>query len=175
MTTLDWHYKGLPLDVGEIALADVAKHGWNVLRGDLPTPVMVLLRDPLADNIAAMAAWCAERDLLLAPHGKSTMAPQIFERQLAAGAWAMTCATPWHLRRSPKFERTSRSPRVFRLKSRTTFAPAISQIVMPGSMSNPPLIPLAAGAASHGAVNIATFSFFRAPRSRSRSTPGGAR
>ena len=26
------------------------------------------------------------------------MAPQIFERQLAAGAWALTCATPWHLR-----------------------------------------------------------------------------
>ncbi len=98
MTTLDWHYKGLPLDVGEIELADIGKQGWNVLRGDLPTPVMVLLRDPLADNIAAMAAWCEERGLLLAPHGKSTMAPQIFERQLAAGAWALTCATPWHLR-----------------------------------------------------------------------------
>ena len=98
MTTLDWHYKGLPLDVGEIDLVDVPKQGWNVLRGDLPTPLMVLLRDPLTDNIAAMAAWCAERDLLLAPHGKSTMAPQIFERQLAAGAWALTCATPWHLR-----------------------------------------------------------------------------
>jgi D-serine deaminase-like pyridoxal phosphate-dependent protein len=98
MTTLDWHYKGLPLDLSEIELQDVGKQGWNVLRGDLPTPVMVLLRDALADNIAAMAAWCAERGLLLAPHGKSTMAPQIFERQLAAGAWAMTCATPWHLR-----------------------------------------------------------------------------
>ena len=61
MTTLDWHYKGLPLDVSEIELADIGKQGWNVLRGDLPTPVMVLLRDPLADNIAAMAAWCAER------------------------------------------------------------------------------------------------------------------
>lgn len=98
MTTLDWHYKGLPLDTSEIELADIGRQGWNVLRGDLPTPVMVLLRDPLAGNIAAMAAWCAERGLLLAPHGKSTMAPQIFERQLAAGAWGMTCATPWHLR-----------------------------------------------------------------------------
>ncbi len=98
MTTLDWHYKGLPLDLAELDLADVGKQGWNLLRGDLPTPVMVLLRDPLANNIAAMAAWCAERGLLLAPHGKSTMAPQIFERQLAAGAWGMTCATPWHLR-----------------------------------------------------------------------------
>ena len=80
-----------------------------MLRGDLPTPVMVLLRDPLADNIAAMAAWCAERGLLLAPHGKSTMAPQIFERQLAAGAWALTCADAVAPARVPRGRRRSGS------------------------------------------------------------------
>ena len=48
MTTLDWHYKGLPLDLDELELADIGRQGWNVLRGDLPMPVMVLLRDPLA-------------------------------------------------------------------------------------------------------------------------------
>ena len=98
MTTLDWHYKGLPLDIDGLELADIGRQGWNVLRGDLPMPVMVLLRDPLHENMRAMAAWCAERGLELAPHGKSTMAPQIFREQLAAGAWGMTCATPWHLR-----------------------------------------------------------------------------
>ena len=98
MTTLDWHYKGLPLDIDELELADIGRQGWNVLRGDLPMPVMVLLRDPLPRTSRAMAAWCAERGLQLAPHGKSTMAPQIFREQLAAGAWGMTCATPWHLR-----------------------------------------------------------------------------
>lgn len=98
MTMLDWHYKGLPLDLGEVELGDVGRQGWNLLRGDLPMPVMVLLRDPMAANIEAMAAWCAERGLLLAPHGKSTMAPEIFRQQLAAGAWGLTCATPWHLR-----------------------------------------------------------------------------
>jgi D-serine deaminase-like pyridoxal phosphate-dependent protein len=98
MTTLDWHYKGLPLDTDGLELADIGRQGWNVLRGDLPMPVMVLLRDPLHENVREMAAWCAERGLELAPHGKSTMAPQIFREQLAAGAWGMTCATPWHLR-----------------------------------------------------------------------------
>ena len=39
------------------------------------------------------ADWCAATGLLLAPHGKTTMAPQLFERQLAAGAWGITAAT----------------------------------------------------------------------------------
>jgi D-serine deaminase-like pyridoxal phosphate-dependent protein len=44
-----------------------------------------------------MQDWCAERGLSLAPHGKTTMAPQLIRRQLAAGAWGMTAATVQHL------------------------------------------------------------------------------
>jgi D-serine deaminase-like pyridoxal phosphate-dependent protein len=40
-----------------------------------------------------MAAYCAAAGVKLAPHGKTTMAPQLFARQLAAGAWAVTAAT----------------------------------------------------------------------------------
>src|SRR5262249_55824953 len=40
-----------------------------------------------------MAAYCAAAGVRLAPHGKTTMAPQLFARQLAAGAWAVTAAT----------------------------------------------------------------------------------
>src|SRR4051812_7115190 len=40
-----------------------------------------------------MHGWCAERGLRLAPHGKTTMAPELFARQLAAGAWGMTAAS----------------------------------------------------------------------------------
>jgi D-serine dehydratase len=32
--------------------------------------------------------------VVLAPHGKTTMMPELFRRQLAAGAWAMTVASP---------------------------------------------------------------------------------
>ncbi len=31
--------------------------------------------------------------LKLAPHGKTTMIPKLFERQIAAGAWGITVAT----------------------------------------------------------------------------------
>jgi len=56
-------------------------------------PVLVLRERAVAGNIAAMAAYCAAAGVRLAPHGKTTMAPQLFARQLAAGAWAVTAAT----------------------------------------------------------------------------------
>jgi D-serine deaminase-like pyridoxal phosphate-dependent protein len=62
------------------------------------TPLLVLDASALDANIAVMAAWCAERGVSLAPHGKTTMAPALWERQLAAGAWAITLATPSQVR-----------------------------------------------------------------------------
>ena len=56
-------------------------------------PVLVLREPAVAHNIGAMAAYCAAAGVRFAPHGKTTMAPQLFARQLAAGAWAVTAAT----------------------------------------------------------------------------------
>jgi D-serine deaminase-like pyridoxal phosphate-dependent protein len=56
-------------------------------------PVLVLREPAVAHNIGAMAAYCSAAGVRLAPHGKTTMAPQLFARQLAAGAWAVTAAT----------------------------------------------------------------------------------
>lgn len=71
--------------VRELAGAGTALSQW-------PTPLFTLSRDGLADNTAALAAWCSSRGLDLAPHGKTTMAPQLWQRQLEAGAWALTVA-----------------------------------------------------------------------------------
>jgi len=90
--------KGLPLgDRGDWTIDAIAEAGWNVLDGKLPLPLLTVSESALSHNIATMAAYCRERDVLLAPHGKTTMAPQLFERQIAAGCWAMTAATPSHL------------------------------------------------------------------------------
>ncbi len=83
--------KGLPFDA-DVAPGEVKARGWNVLRGDLTLPLMVLKESALAHNLQAMAAWCADNNLLLAPHGKTTMCPQLYERQLAHGAWGITVA-----------------------------------------------------------------------------------
>ena len=52
----------------------------------------------LGDSGLAMARWCAEAGLSHAPHGKTTMAPQLWDRQLRAGAWAITLANLPQLR-----------------------------------------------------------------------------
>ena len=40
-----------------------------------------------------MAEYCRAWGVDIAPHGKTTMAPQLWARQLAAGAWGITAAT----------------------------------------------------------------------------------
>jgi D-serine dehydratase len=83
--------KGLPFDA-DVTPGEVKARGWNIRRGDLTLPLMVLKESALAHNLQAMAAWCADNHLLLAPHGKTTMCPQLYARQLAHGAWGITVA-----------------------------------------------------------------------------------
>lgn len=58
-------------------------------------PAFVLRERALAHDIAVLADYCLERGVSFAPHGKTTMAPAIFRRQVEAGAWAITVANPW--------------------------------------------------------------------------------
>ena len=96
---LDATFKALPLS-GTLGVDsdDVAAQRWNVRAGDLDLPVMVLKEAALASNIRVMADYCRRNGVDLAPHGKSSMSPQLFERQLAAGAWGITAATSWQCR-----------------------------------------------------------------------------
>ncbi len=89
---IDWRYKGFPACEPPTTPATIANQAWSVTRGDLPLPVLLVREDAVASNIATMRAWCEQHDVSLAPHGKTTMAPALFERQLAAGAWAITVA-----------------------------------------------------------------------------------
>lgn len=85
--------KGFPHRQATIASKDVGTLGWNVLAGDLPLPLAVLKQSALVHNVAWMQRFVRERGIDLAPHGKTTMSPQLFARQLDAGAWGLTLAT----------------------------------------------------------------------------------
>ena len=52
----------------------------------------------LEHNLTTMAALVRPPRHVLAPHGKTTMAPQLFARQLALGAWGITAANVSQLR-----------------------------------------------------------------------------
>lgn len=65
---------------------------------DLSTPFAVLSESALSHNVDLMARWCREHGVELQPHGKTSMAPALFRRQLAAGATGITAATPAQVR-----------------------------------------------------------------------------
>jgi D-serine deaminase-like pyridoxal phosphate-dependent protein len=77
---------------GPVTAASLAADRPSLFDPGLTMPLMVLREDHLAHNIAAMASYCAAAGVRLSPHGKTTMAPQLFARQLEAGAWAITAA-----------------------------------------------------------------------------------
>ncbi|MFC4536305.1 amino acid deaminase [Sphaerisporangium dianthi] len=92
---LDWRYKALPPGAGGTVADYLA--GGPALR-DFGTPLLTLDETALEHNITLMARWTAEAGVTLMPHGKSTMAPELWRRQLAAGAWGITLANLPQLR-----------------------------------------------------------------------------
>jgi D-serine dehydratase len=84
--------KGYPPCAAALPIAAIGAQRWSVLDGDLPLPLAVIRDSALAHNQRWMRDFTQATGVLLAPHGKTTMAPQIFAAQLDAGAWGMTVA-----------------------------------------------------------------------------------
>lgn len=68
------------------------------------TPIGTLLAEPLERNMQRMSRFCAESGVEIAPHAKTTLAPQLFGKQIAHGAWGVTVATPWQARLCAEFD-----------------------------------------------------------------------
>src|ERR1700758_68850 len=86
-------FKGYPHGAAPMPRSQVGAQGWNVLAGDLPLPLAVIRRDALAHNVGWMQRFAEDAGVRFAPHGKTTMSPQLFRRQLESGAWGLTFAT----------------------------------------------------------------------------------
>jgi D-serine dehydratase len=89
--------KGWPHEAAGLPLRAAGERGWRLLAGELPLPVAVMRESALAHNSRWMRGFLALSGALLCPHGKTTMAPQLFRRQLRDGAWGITIATPQQL------------------------------------------------------------------------------
>ncbi|RUR57257.1 amino acid deaminase [Vreelandella populi] len=63
------------------------------LLGGISLPAAVVHEGPLEHNLAWMQRFAEAHGARLAPHGKTTMTPALFHRQLQAGAWGITLAT----------------------------------------------------------------------------------
>jgi D-serine dehydratase len=94
----DGRTKGFPQGAGAVALSQIGARGWRLLAEQLPLPVAVLKASALEANSAWMRAFVAQSGARLAPHGKTTMSPELFARQLADGAWGLTVADARQMR-----------------------------------------------------------------------------
>ena len=90
---LDRMYKGWPPGVGPAEIEAGHRPRLNLFDGGFLFPVAAISASDLDHNLAVVSRFCAERGVSLAPHGKTTMSPEIIARQLDAGAWAITAAT----------------------------------------------------------------------------------
>ncbi|MFC1412846.1 alanine racemase [Streptacidiphilus sp. N1-12] len=97
-TPVDWRFKGLPPRSAGLTVAELTAERANLFRDGFTTPLLTLDADALRHNLELMARWTAAHDLAFAPHGKTPLAPQLYQRQLALGAWGITAAVPSHLR-----------------------------------------------------------------------------
>lgn len=97
---LDATVKGIPPGA-RLRLDQVGMQGWRA--AEMPMPLCLLREDILRRNSRWMGDFARRNGLSLCPHGKTTMAPQLWEIQLADGAWGITVATMQQLHVARRF------------------------------------------------------------------------
>lgn len=97
---VDHRFKGLPPDADGLTVAELAAQRRNLFRDadGFTSPVLALSAERLEHNLALMETYTSRHGLAFAPHGKTSMAPQLFRRQIEHGAWGITLAVPHQVR-----------------------------------------------------------------------------
>lgn len=102
---VDHRFKGLPPDAAGLTVGELAAQRRNLFAeaDGFTTPVLALSAERLEHNLALMETYAARHGLAFAPHGKTSMAPQLFHRQIEHGAWGITLAVPHQVRVAREF------------------------------------------------------------------------
>ncbi|MDN3269886.1 alanine racemase [Streptomyces sp. MA15] len=96
-------FKGLPPDAADLTVGELAAQRRNLFTGGFTTPVLALSAERLEHNLAALETYAERHGLAFAPHGKTSMAPRLFHRQIERGAWGITLAVPHQVRVAREF------------------------------------------------------------------------
>lgn len=95
---VDHRFKALPPDADGLTVGELAAERRNLFTGGFTTPVLALSAESVAHNLALLETYAERHGLAFAPHGKTSMSPQLFARQLEHGAWGITAAVPHQAR-----------------------------------------------------------------------------
>ena len=66
---------------------------WSLLAEEVSFPIAVLNEQALVNNAHWMQNFSDNSAVKLAPHGKTSMSPELFQLQLSQGCWGITLAT----------------------------------------------------------------------------------
>ncbi|GAA1166690.1 amino acid deaminase [Streptomyces hebeiensis] len=95
---VDHRFKALPPDAEGLTVAALAAERRSLFTGGFTTPVLALSAESVEHNLALLETYAERHGLAFAPHGKTSMSPQLFDRQVARGAWGITAAVPHQAR-----------------------------------------------------------------------------
>ncbi|WP_328769006.1 amino acid deaminase [Streptomyces sp. NBC_00286] len=95
---VDHRFKGLPPDADGLTVGELTAQRRNLFTDGFTTPVLALSAERLEHNLQLMETYANRHGLAFAPHGKTSMAPQLFHRQIEYGAWGITLAVPHQVR-----------------------------------------------------------------------------
>jgi D-serine dehydratase len=100
---LDWTYKGIDSQMEGRNPRALGELNRSIFDDQLLLPVAVLKTSVVRRNSAWMRQFLARTGVMIAPHGKTSMAPDLFRIQVADGVWALTAATVHHVRAYRRF------------------------------------------------------------------------
>ncbi|MFF1922416.1 alanine racemase [Streptomyces sp. NPDC058221] len=95
---VDHRFKALPPDAEGLTVGALAAERRDLFTGGFTTPVLALSAESVEHNLALLETYAERHGLAFAPHGKTSMSPQLFARQLERGAWGITAAVPHQAR-----------------------------------------------------------------------------
>ncbi|MGQ4728038.1 alanine racemase [Streptomyces sp. Ju416(a)] len=95
---VDHRFKALPPDAEGLTVGALAAERRNLFTGGFTTPVLALSAESVAHNLDLLETYAERHGLAFAPHGKTSMSPQLFADQLERGAWGITAAVPHQAR-----------------------------------------------------------------------------
>ncbi|MER6498765.1 alanine racemase [Streptomyces sp. NPDC001455] len=95
---IDHRFKALPPDAEGLTVGALAAERRDLFTGGFTTPVLALSAESVEHNLALLESYAERHGLAFAPHGKTSMSPQLFARQLEHGAWGITAAVPHQAR-----------------------------------------------------------------------------
>ena len=85
--------KGVPPEMLGLSREDIAATRFSVINKNVPLPAAILKRSVLQQNSRWMRDYVAQAGASIAPHGKTSMSPELFELQQRDGCWGLTLAS----------------------------------------------------------------------------------